>query len=259
VKNIKIIFSFLYILFNFTFHLNAQNLKEFARNSIKEENRIFSFPFRAQKDDLYLTAGIVGSGIILYSYDEKIRNSVPKLQSNFNTNFLKIAKEFGNGGYDILFITGYGITGSIIKDDYMKETAFMAGESFISANILGTIIKYSVGRARPYTGDGKSKFTPFVFKTSRASFPSGHTVSAFSVATVFAERSDYDSVKILCYSMASLVAFERVYSDKHWTSDVFLGAAIGYFVAKDIVKKDNKNNSLSIYPLNNGIMIAFRI
>jgi membrane-associated phospholipid phosphatase len=59
--------------------------------------------------------------------------------------------------------------------------------------------------------------------------------------------------------MASLVAFERVYSDKHWTSDVFLGAAIGYFVAKDIVKKDNKNNSLSIYPLNNGIMIAFRI
>jgi hypothetical protein len=259
MKNIKIIFFLFYILSIFKFNLNAQNLKEFTRDIIKEEMRIFSFPFRAQKDDLHLTAGIVGSGIILYSYDEKIRNSVPKLQSNFNTNFLKIAKEFGNGGYDILFITGYGITGSIIKDDYMKETAFMAGESFISANILGTIIKYSVGRARPYTGDGKSKFTPFVFKTSRASFPSGHTVSAFSVATVFAERSNSILIKILFYATASATAFERIYFDKHWSSDVFFGATLGYLIGKDIVKGNNKSDTILVYPFNKGIMLAFRI
>jgi hypothetical protein len=259
VKNIKIIFFLFYILSIFKFNLNAQNLKEFTRDIIKEEIRIFSFPFRAQKDDLHLTAEIIGAGIVIYSYDDKIRNSILKSRTDPKTDFLIGIEEIQSDIYDISFITGYGLVGSILKDDYMKETALMAGESLISATFISTLIKYSFGRARPYTGDGKSKFTPFTFKTSRTSFPSGHTIRLFSIATVFAERSNSILIKILFYATASATAFERIYSDKHWSSDVFFGATLGYLIGKDIVKGNNKSDTILVYLFNKGIMLAFRI
>ncbi|MEF3280580.1 MAG: phosphatase PAP2 family protein [Elusimicrobiota bacterium] len=181
------------------------------------------------------------------------------LHSFFNDSFLKIAKEFGNGGYDLLFISGYGAFGLIKKDEYIKTTAFLAAKSFLAANSIGSILKYSTVRARPYVEEGKDKFTPFIFKTSRNSFPSRHTASAFSIATVFAERSNYLSIKIIAYSLATATAFERVYSDKHWASDVFSGAVIGYFIGKDIVLTEkNKSKNISLLPYPGGIILTSR-
>jgi membrane-associated phospholipid phosphatase len=77
----------------------------------------------------------------------------------------------------------------------------------------------------------------FNFKTPRTSFPSGHTVSAFSVASVYAYSYDSLAVKATAYGLASLVALQRVYADKHWASDVFFGAALGTAVGKMVAAK----------------------
>ena len=255
----KFFFACCAVLFLAAFSF-AEESDGFLSLTLKETGRVLSSPFSAKKENLYIVGGIIGAGLAVYSLDGQIRHNLGGIHSSFNNDFLKVAKEFGNGAYDLLFIGGYGLFGAAKKDGYMKETALMAAESFLAANAVGSLLKYSVGRARPYIEEGKKHFTPFVFKTSRTSFPSGHTVSAFSVATVFAQRSDYISVKILVYTMASATAFERVYSDKHWASDVFFGAALGYFVASDIVGgKKEKKSDVSFYPVGNGIMIALKI
>ena len=47
--------------------------------------------------------------------------------------------------------------------------------------------------------------------------------------------------KIFWYGSASMVGLSRIYHNKHWTSDVFLGGTIGYFVGNFVVNFDKKN------------------
>jgi membrane-associated phospholipid phosphatase len=63
------------------------------------------------------------------------------------------------------------------------------------------------------------------------------------VATVIADQSKKVYIDILAYSLATLVAISRVHIDKHWASDILVGSAIGYFVAKKISALDRNRDS----------------
>lgn len=65
-------------------------------------------------------------------------------------------------------------------------------------------------------------------------FPSGHTSNAFANATVLYEEFK-DTNAFLAYSgygFAMTTGALRVMNNKHWVSDVFMGAAIGIAVTK---------------------------
>ncbi len=84
------------------------------------------------------------------------------------------------------------------------------------------------------------------------SFSSGHTATAFSIATIIAnEYGNQPLVPPLSYSLAFLAGWSRMNDNKHWASDVIFGAAIGYFTAKAILKyhKGRNPNRLVIMPM----------
>ena len=82
---------------------------------------------------------------------------------------------------------------------------------------------------------------PFPFTSSYTSFPSGHTTTAFAVATVLAMGyHDKIWVGISSYTMASLVAVSRIHDGKHWGSDVVAGAALGFFIGATLSKVNLK-------------------
>jgi membrane-associated phospholipid phosphatase len=108
-----------------------------------------------------------------------------------------------------------------------------------------TVAKMLAGRARPYV-DVRN---PRDFRLGRGvrheeyrSFPSGHTVMAFSAAaavTSEATRWWPDSrwyVGPAMYGGASLVGLSRMYNNKHWASDVLVGAAVGTFSGLKVVR-----------------------
>ena len=65
------------------------------------------------------------------------------------------------------------------------------------------------------------------------SFPSGHTIAAFSVATVVARRYPHHRwLPFVAYGLASVVAFSRVSLSAHFVSDVFFGGALGYSISR---------------------------
>ena len=225
---------------------SASRAGGFPAEVLYSAGRVVTSPARISKQDLPVIGAVAAGGLALYSLDGQIRHVFHRSGSRLNDEISEQAEKLGNGGYDAAIVAAYGGLGLLLKDDRMRDTALLAAESFLAANAAGTLLKYTAGRARPYAEDGKRRFTPFRFKSARTSFPSGHTVSAFSLASVFAARSEYRAVKVLVYSLASSVALQRVYADKHWASDVLAGAALGTAVGRWVAAKKERGGRASV-------------
>ena len=205
--------------------------------AIGDLGRIATAPARLDRTNIYPVVGVIGAGLVLYAFDGQIRHIASQNQSKTLDDVSKQAEKLGNGGYDLAIAGAGALAGYAFSDQKLTDTSILAAESFLAANAAGTVGKFVAGRSRPYAGDGKNMYHFFNFKTPRTSFPSGHTVSAFSVASVYAYSYDSLAVKATAYGLASLVALQRVYADKHWASDVFFGAALGTAVGKMVAAK----------------------
>jgi membrane-associated phospholipid phosphatase len=111
--------------------------------------------------------------------------------------------------------------------------------------MLGTVyaLKYSVGEARPDTGQ-------------RNSFPSGHTAQAFTAATFLSKEYGHKSIWISvgAYTAATTVGVFRMLNNRHWISDVLVGAGIGVLTSELVFRthkiktKHHATQSLTIDP-----------
>ena len=66
------------------------------------------------------------------------------------------------------------------------------------------------------------------------SFPSGHTAQAFAAATFLSEeyKSKFKWMPYLAYGIASSVGVLRMANNKHYISDVLVGAGLGILSMK---------------------------
>jgi undecaprenyl-diphosphatase len=94
-------------------------------------------------------------------------------------------------------------------------TARLALLALLPTNLIVEGLKRATDRTRP---DGEHK-------RSNASFPSSHAANAFALATVLARR--WRRWAPAWFAVAGIVAFSRVYLNRHYVSDVMVGAAIG--------------------------------
>ena len=208
----------------------------------------FTKPFHMSKKDWQNLGDfsflMVGVSIL----DQPIQQSALNHRTNhprFNeaSNFIS---HFG-AEYEIFSLAAIGTYGLIIKDQKLKNTTLLATQAYITAGSVATILKILTGRDRPsyYGSDEIAEPTfrgPLLNKKNgressfSSSFPSGHATVAFAAATVFAmEYKNKPIIPIIAYSAASLVSISRITENKHWLSDVVVGAALGYLSGKQVV------------------------
>jgi len=127
----------------------------------------------------------------------------------------------------------------IRKDSYAKETALLAGEAVANAQILSLVMHTAGRRVRPRNLpiDSNYRDTWFRNKVSlvrgSGSFPSGHALTSFAVATVISRRyPQHRWIPYVAYGLAGILSFSRVTSSDHYGSDVFFGAAAGYSISR---------------------------
>jgi hypothetical protein len=83
-----------------------------------------------------------------------------------------------------------------------------------------------VGRHRPDPYREPLEFRPFSSEEQWHSFPSAHTVHAFSIATGVADEVRNPWVSAIAFGTAAVVGTQRVYTSAHWTSDVTASAVL---------------------------------
>lgn len=136
------------------------------------------------------------------------------------------------------------------KNNFINRTILIAIATPISDKITH-MLKSSTAIARPDRSDFES-------------FPSAHTAAAF-VAAEFLHQEFKDKsmwYSIAGYTTASMVGAFRILNNKHWMSDVFVGAAIGMLTVKSLyvvypwllgkLKRNKKENAVTIMPSFNG-------
>jgi undecaprenyl-diphosphatase len=158
------------------------------------------------------------------SLDTRIFRSINGHHTKFSDSFFS----FQSNSVKPVYIgapLGFLATGIIRKDRKAEDTGFL----LLTAAILNYGITYgmknAVNRKRPY--DALNNVHTVGSTERSASFPSGHTSSAFTVATMVSLNYPKWYVIVPCYVWAGLAGYSRMAIGMHYPSDVLMGAAVG--------------------------------
>lgn len=179
-----------------------------------------------------VAAPLIVSGLVIKREDDKFRNlrnySIPHFSWHYD-DYLQYSPAVAMLALKVAGVEGYSSWPRMLVAD-----GFSAGVMALAVNSL----KYSCKIRRP---DG----------STRNSFPSGHTATAFMAATML--HKEYGLTKsplysIAGYSVATFTGVSRMMNNRHWMSDVMVGAGIGvlsteigYYIASLIFKEKGLN------------------
>ena len=193
----------------------AFNQKSFNRNA-------FNYHFS------YVGLGFITSGFFIKRQKDQFRS----MRHYFTPHY---HKSFDNYTQYMPLIGTWALKASGVEGrSSWKGLALSNALSLAFMGIATNSMKYSVREMRP---DGSTK----------NSFPSGHTAFAFAAATIL--HKEYGQTRsplysIAGYSLATITGVGRVLNNRHWVSDVLVGAGIGivstdlgYFLSDVILKQ----------------------
>jgi len=197
----------------------------------------------------WLRLGLISAGTfaILETADQPIRDAVLKDQRYSKSVPMEIGRIWGDLYSPVLLFGGFAIHSLITGDMKTRKIGYEIGQASLYAGAVTYLLKMAFGRARPYTDEGNKSFHPFsgLFSTDYHSLPGGHNAAAFVLSTVLSRNVEPLWLKILAYLPAALTFVSRIYQDKHWTSDDFLGAVLGYSIATWVVDQHEQTTSPS--------------
>jgi membrane-associated phospholipid phosphatase len=121
-----------------------------------------------------------------------------------------------------------------IKGDHphAKETGVLELETLVDTFLIYTPMQVLAARQRPGEGNGNGDF--WKHHNINTSFPGGHAMFTFAMATVVSHEYPQKWVQTLAYLAATTVTVTRFMARDHWSSDMFVGAALGIGIGSHI-------------------------
>jgi membrane-associated phospholipid phosphatase len=195
-------------------------LSGFASDFIHDEEHIWTSPLHINRGDVEWLAPIGAGAAALFATDQTISGAARadtslRGPSNFVSNL---------GQYSAYAVPGAMLAiGAITKDPRARETGRLAAEAELNTEVVVQVLKFVTNRQRPDMSNNQS-------------FPSGHTASAFALASVIArEYHDKPLVVVGSYGFATAVGLARIGGLNHFPSDVLAGAVIGELIGSYVV------------------------
>ena len=138
------------------------------------------------------------------------------------------------------------LAGRLSKNERLADLGWHGTEALIVGELVAGVIKGSVGRqrpsVRPRNSNSYSLFRGFFGGDQYRSFPSGHTTSAFAAAAAVSSETSrwWPNTRWIIgpamFTGAALAGVSRMYNNRHWASDVLVGAGIGTFAGLKVVR-----------------------
>lgn len=210
-------------------------------NILTDQRQIWTFPIHMAKGEHLVPAlaFIAATGVLIATdpYDSHYFRSTSSFKS-FDSAWNGTATAVGI----VLVPVALYTAGLARSDSKAKNTAWLAGEALADSEILAYAIKFADERLKPAafpTSTTNLSDSWFEKGLSAGSFPSGHAIAAFSVATVMARRyGNHRWVPFVAYGLATAVGFSRISTSAHFPADVFAGAVLGYSVSRFVVLRE---------------------
>lgn len=205
-------------------------------NWVDDQKQIWSFPARlAHGQDLVPTAAVLGTTAGLF-FADPIEARYFRGTTTFDEFRYIVNGNAAAIGMGMTAASLYAI-GRLRKDSKMQHTALLAGEAMADVAMVQTVLKDATMRVRPirYPASGwfATSNSPTAYIRGNGSFPSGHSIEAFAIATIIARRyGNHRWVPFAAYGLASLVGFSRLTLNVHFLSDVVMGGALGYSISR---------------------------
>ena len=198
--------------------------------------------------DAWIAGGFAALTVAMFPLDRRLAHALRDsslLTNRVLSDASKLVEGITDPGALAIGATLYTV-GRVGKWRDVADLGWHGTEAVILSGVATSILKGTLGRARPYTS---ADTNPRDFAFGRGfgdnkyqSFPSGHATAAFAAAAAVTSESRRWwphatwAVATTMYGGATLVALSRIYHDKHWASDVVMGAAVGTFGGLKVVR-----------------------
>jgi len=208
---------------------DTERLKPLGRklliNILLDQKDFFTSPFRMNRSNAkwWLLSGAVTAGLI--ASDHHIADSLEN--SNGQVKWGGRISQIGAAYTLVPLVAGYYGFGVIADHAKAREIGVLGTESLIDSLIVAGVLKEVFRRNRPDEHD------PGEFWGGGRSFPSGHAIQVWSIASLVSHEYHHQPVVgIVAYGLAAVVSASRVAAQKHFASDVFVGGAMGWFIGR---------------------------
>lgn len=219
------------------------SLKQLPISILRDQKPVWTFPWKAARGQHWgPVLGIALGTAALAGLD-------PHTESYFHDRPGFSAYKTGplRGRNTTLAITltpvTFYVTGLARHSPHSRNTGMLEAEALADTEIVSFVMKHSIGRLTPsdIPPHGDLGDTWFKYKgsfTNGGGFPSGHTASAFAVATVISARyRRHRWVPWVAYGTATLISLTRLPDQAHFPADIFFGAALGYGIGNLVVSR----------------------
>jgi hypothetical protein len=200
----------------------------------------YSRPFHWEKKD-FLTAGAIVLGTAaLFTFDEESSDWFQGQEEDVPGVLKETGYYLGKPLYNYSINGGVYLIGLFTKNEKWRKTGVLLISSATTVGLIQTVSKTLVGRARPIANVGKANFEPFSKEAAYHSFPSGHTILAFTTFYAIGKQFKNPWAKGGFYTLGLLSPVTRLWSGAHWLTDVALSIAVSVVVVDSIDKYLNK-------------------
>ena len=238
IRSIVITFFILVIGLTVSAQTQQQSLEhDFFKNILKDQKAIWTAPLHLERHDAkWVIPSSIGF-MALVTTDRITGDEM--LESDRQVKASRIVSNAGSI-YSLAAVSGaFYFWGRKKNDDRARETGLLSAEAMVDSLIVEGVLKGITARARPMDGVERSEFFD-----GGSSFPSGHSMQAWTVATVIAnEYRDRRAVQIAAYGVATAVSISRFTGHKHYISDVVAGSAMGYAIGRYVYNTHHRSGA----------------
>lgn len=213
-------------------------VRETPANLLKDQGAIWSSPARIHGRDLNYLVPLGLLATVAITTDHQAMADVVSHNTSFNhTN--TTASNVLLSPFIAAPVVFYG-AGHLASSERAKETGILSGEAMVDGLVVQEAMKLISLRERPAIDGAKGKF----FQTSvgtDSSFPSNHSMLAWSSAAVLSAEYPSRLNTIGFYGVATGVSLTRVLGQQHFPSDVLVGSAFGWMIGHYVYKKRHRS------------------
>ena len=199
----------------------VRNLKR----GLQDQKELYRAPFKVK--NLKWDALFLGTTAALLATDRDVMRDVPRDYVDVSHNIalaLLLGTSAAAGG-----TWAYGLkTGNRHAD----ETGQLELETLANTFLIYTPMQFIAGRERPDEAAGNGRF--WVHHNFNTSFPAGHPMFTWAMASVLAHEYPKPWVKVLVYGAAVSLSGARLTGRNHFPSDIWVGSIFGYLIGTHI-------------------------